>query len=355
MEGLTDKLLLLLSGMFLLFLDKVSVLSVVLYLIVLILLCLDELIKDIRLLRLVFLVFTLVSFFFRQAAFFLPCAAYLLFFRERTWLYFLAFLPELLRCLGMEAPTSLFLVSLFLLFAAALADRRRGLCALSCKYHELRDNAKEEELSLKQQTHLLQQEQDNQIQIATLSERTRIAREIHDNVGHLLSRSLLQVGAMLTVNKDDEALLLLKESLDDAMNGIRESVHNLRDDAVELKSSMELLLSDCRGYRTNLSYELSQAPPAPVTYCFLTIAKEAIANTIKHSSADSISVKLQEFTSLYQLSIADNGTGAVLPKTSFGMGLENMKERTNALHGTIRFSVQNGFRIFVTIPKEEEK
>lgn len=41
------------------------------------------------------------------------------------------------------------------------------------------------------------------MRLATLNERNRIAREIHDNVGHLLSRSLLQVGALQVVNRDE--------------------------------------------------------------------------------------------------------------------------------------------------------
>ena len=45
--------------------------------------------------------------------------------------------------------------------------------------------------------------QDYEINLATLNERNRIARDIHDNVGHLLTRSILQIGALLTIYKDN--------------------------------------------------------------------------------------------------------------------------------------------------------
>ncbi|MGN1083874.1 MAG: sensor histidine kinase, partial [Lachnospiraceae bacterium] len=92
--------------------------------------------------------------------------------------------------------------------------------------------------------------------------------------------------------------------------------------------------------------------PVPVMYCFLTITKEALSNITRHSNADAIRISMKEYTSLYQLSIADNGTNASLPQNSSGMGLENMQARVASLNGTIRFSVQGGFHIFVSLPKE---
>lgn len=58
--------------------------------------------------------------------------------------------------------------------------------------------------------------QDAQINLATLNEQNRISKEIHDNIGHLLSRSIIQIGALLIVAKDDviiKGLTSLKESL----------------------------------------------------------------------------------------------------------------------------------------------
>ena len=71
------------------------------------------------------------------------------------------------------------------------------------KLISLRDEITEKNIQLTKQNFRLAQAQDNEIHLATLKERNRIAREIHDNVGHMLTRSLLQAGALLIVNHDE--------------------------------------------------------------------------------------------------------------------------------------------------------
>ena len=74
---------------------------------------------------------------------------------------------------------------------------------------------------------------------------------------------------------------------------------------------------------------------------------------MRHSNASRVTLTVKEHPAFYQLLIEDNGT------TSFhsenvgdnGMGISNMKERAEALHGVLHISTENGFRIFVSIPK----
>lgn len=75
--------------------------------------------------------------------------------------------------------------------------------------------------------------------LQTLRERNRIAREIHDNVGHMLSRSILQMGALITIHKEEPLhgqLAGVGETLNQAMNSIRESVHDLHDESIDLRA-----------------------------------------------------------------------------------------------------------------------
>ena len=72
---------------------------------------------------------------------------------------------------------------------------------LQAQLHRTRDDSFELESILKDKNKRLLSEQDQQVHLATLAERNRIAREIHDNVGHLLSRAILLLGAITTVNK----------------------------------------------------------------------------------------------------------------------------------------------------------
>lgn len=209
--------------------------------------------------------------------------------------------------------------------------------------------------------------QDYEIYAATLRERNRIAREIHDNVGHVLSRSILMTAACKTINKNDSLDPLLgnlEESLNGAMNSIRSSVHDLHDDAINLEDAIKGLVKDFTFCPVNLTYDMSRQIPREVKYSLISITKEGLSNVMRHSNADSVNILLREHPALYQLCIEDNGTpengipdmqtGSDSNKaknTSGGMGLSNIRDRAKALGGTVQITQENGFRIFVTIPK----
>lgn len=201
-------------------------------------------------------------------------------------------------------------------------------------------------------------EQDQEIHLATLSERNRIAREIHDNVGHMLSRSILQLGAILMINKNEtlkEPLNNLSDTLNTAMNSIRESVHDLRDESLDLKPMILSMAKEFPNITIKLDYDMSNQASKDVKYCFLAILKEAMTNTVKHSDGDTMEITIREHPALYQLLIQDNGTVKNIPSNhtniNFGMGLDNMRERVTALGGTIHITSDNGFRIFIVIQK----
>ncbi len=352
MRGIIDKLVLLFFGLTLLLTTNPSVKPIILLLCVFIALTIEELVSSLPFSYGLFSLGVLLGIFFPDVLFFLPVLCYPLCVKRPTPVLLASLLPVIRSFFTFDEIVTCFLV-LFLLAVSLLLSYREGrLTQASSDLIKLRDTDTEEKLSLQEKAQTLMENQDAGIKIATLQERTRIAREIHDNVGHLLSRSILQVGAMLTVKKDDESLLLLKESLDAAMQGIRSSVHDLRDDALDLETSAKQLLADYTSYRTSFEYDMAPELPVPVTYCFLTIMKEALANITKHSNADTIRISMKEYTSLYQLSIGDNGTDIHVPEGNTGMGLENMQARVASLKGTIRFSTQNGFHIFVSIPKD---
>ena len=91
--------------------------------------------------------------------------------------------------------------------------------------------------------------------------------------------------------------------------------------------------------------------PKAIKYCFIAIIKEALTNVAKHSNATNVSILVREHPSLFQLIIADNGTK--LPISDYtGIGLTNMQERIANLKGTIQINKKNGYRIFISIPKQ---
>lgn len=351
MRRISDKLLLLLFGLMFHLSYGSRLPAVLLFLGCFICLAFEELLQKPTFSYILLFTGVIGGLVFPEMVCYLPALCYPSFEKRFTPLVCSTLLPVLSAGFALKSVTFPFLTGFLTGLALLLADRERRLARISSEFIRLRDNDREEKLSLQEKARTLIENQDAGIKIATLQERTRIAREIHDNVGHLLSRSLLQVGAMLTVKKEDESLLLLKESLDAAMQGIRNSVHDLRDDALDLEASVKQLLSDYSAYRTTFEYDVAPELPSAVTYCFLTITKEALSNIAKHSNGDTIHITMKEYTSIYGLSIGDNGTDAAIPEFHAGMGLDNMQARVAALKGTIRFSTQNGFHIFVSLPK----
>ena len=226
-------------------------------------------------------------------------------------------------------------------------------------YFEIRrikDDSEERTLLLAEKNKALQEKQNYEIYAATLRERNRIAREIHDNVGHLLSRTILLTGAAKTLNRDKNMESLLEgldTSLNSAMNSIRSSVHNLHDESETLREITEGIIKDFEN--CTMEYDMSEIIPNKIKYCFATIIKEALSNVIKHSNATAVKIVLREHPALYQLCIEDNGKGySEKEADSKGIGLKNMQERVTSLGGTLQINGKNGFRIFAVIPKQQD-
>lgn len=238
------------------------------------------------------------------------------------------------------------------------------LNSLTLIFHKTRDDSTEQAILLKSRNQLLLEKQDYEIYNATLKERNRISREIHDNAGHLLSRSILLTGALKAINKDEncrEPLDSLHETLDQAMTSIRESVHNLHDDSVNLKESIETIVNSFNFCNITLSYDMGTDVPHDIKFSFISIVKESLNNIYKHSNATNVNILLREHPAMYQLVIKDNGTTAKDIDTSIymqdiqhipGIGLSNIFSRVNMMNGTLKIHTNNGFCIFITIPKK---
>ncbi len=242
----------------------------------------------------------------------------------------------------------------YLLFVSAaallLSEYTRTLDELQQKIHHLQDDSKEKALILKEKNRVLLEKQDSEIHIATLSERNRIAREIHDNVGHLLTRSILQTGALKVINRDTALkapISELHDTLNTAMTNIRESVHDLHDESVDLPQALRDLVDKADFPDITLDYDIGEHVAKEIKYAFIAIVGEAINNIQRHSDATRAEISLREHPAFYQLHILDNGHDAHIDNT--GIGLSNMRERVESLGGTIRFSTDRGFGIHISI------
>lgn len=296
--------------------------------------------------------FFLAGMFYAPAIAMAPFVAYDAVRHDLRWPTMLFLIPSEVWCMlqgeGMPVAYSVILV----IFAAELAAANVRNESLEEERLRQRDASVEHDLLVEQRNRELMEQQDASIYMATLQERNRIAREIHDNVGHMLTRSILQVGAIKVINQSEELkepLENLQETLNAAMTSMRNSVHDLHDESVDLKSSIEKLTVELEDFQVQLDYDMGPAIPRDVKYAFIAITKEAVNNAVKYSNGDSVSVILREHPGFYQLLIADNGTGAHIQEQ--GIGLQNMKERVDALGGTIKITTENGFRILISIMK----
>ena len=250
-------------------------------------------------------------------------------------------------------------VVLLMAFAIMLSYFTELLLGYQMKLHSMRDASMEHDMLMEQMNHQLIEKQNAQIYNATLKERNRIAREIHDNVGHMITRSILQVGAIAVINTDERLkapISDLKSTLDTAMDSMRKSVHDLYDESVDLRQALAKLKPTDSAFAFSLEYDCEDDVPRDVKYAFIAIAKEAVNNAFKHSNGDEIRIIVREHPAFYQLEIMDNGTSvderSLSGETGDGIGIKNIKERVAAIGGTMRIKADDGFMIFVTLMKK---
>lgn len=287
-----------------------------------------------------------------QFLIFIPLVCYDNFVTRDQFLCLVAVIPYISH-LEDCSETLLLVIVLLMGISYLLRYRTLNFITLKNQYMQFRDMSKENSILLEKKNSELMEKQDYEINMATLNERNRIAMEIHDNVGHLLSRCLLQIGALMAINRDEnlkENLSSIKNTLSQAMDSIRSSVHNLHDESIDLYSQINGLVDNFKFCPVHLDYDISGSPEKKLKYCFISIVKEALSNIIKHSNATEVTVALREHPALYQLIIQDNGKVRDYSLEN-GIGLNNISERVRTLNGNLHINIENGFKIFISIPK----
>ncbi len=252
------------------------------------------------------------------------------------------------------------------LLASVLALRTSHNLCFAQQQRKRHDELRETSLRLAARNHDLREQQDYEVALATMAERGRIARDIHDNVGHLLTRGVLQTDAALVLHGEDKAyareLERIKTTMQEALTSVRSSVHALHDESLDINTQIDDVLSALEGKTLHSEIVVDAASPA-ITLCLLAVLREAIANINRHSNATEVTVRLLEFPALYSLTVHDNGklsynhrqtSDGANDQRSTGMGLQSIEERVTALHGTFRAGFDpSGFIVFVSLPKSE--
>ena len=254
------------------------------------------------------------------------------------------------------------LVLVFCALAALLALRTVQEEAARRSLHVVRDDLREKVLTLQDTNAQLLQAQDYELRAAALAERTRIAREIHDGVGHLLTRLLLQVKALQVVHREEPGvvadLTTLDGGLDEALDSMRRSVHALSDDGEELATSLNMLGSRCGIESVRVDCSTEAEPPAVVARCVVAVVREALTNAARHGGARSARVAVTDYPAFWQVTVDNDGIvpaegePAAAGRGGSGLGLRSMTERVEALGGRVRITPRPRFTVFATIPKD---
>ena len=195
----------------------------------------------------------------------------------------------------------------------------------------------------------------NAMRLTELAERSRIAQEIHDNVGHEVSGALIALRTALAVYPGDDAnakeLLKQAESrLESAAVNLREAVHNLKPAKLGTESGIAQLEALCNDF-TFCETSFTVSGDLDTRHCGLLTAnlKEALTNISRHSNATLVKIKLESNADYIRMTVHDNGESK--PGFKPGLGLSGMKERIRAAGGTMSIHTDGGFKIIGVIPR----
>ena len=196
--------------------------------------------------------------------------------------------------------------------------------------------------------------------IAEDRERKRIAREIHDTLGHALTGISAGIDAVkvlvdIDTNRAKEQLNNVSVVVRDGIRDVRGSLNKMRPGALENNTLKEALIKIIREYEAisnleiHLRYEWDNIDLdiAKEDIVFRVI-QESITNSVRHGHAKTIWIELLEEES-YVMTIQDDGVG--FDGLHYGYGLKQMQERLMIIGGSVRFENRDGFYTYIEIPK----
>lgn len=226
----------------------------------------------------------------------------------------------------------------------------------------LKQNQKQYQL-IQEQNRTLEQYSQKIESLTLLEERNRMARELHDTLGHTFTSVIIGMdGVMANITRADyekalKKLSALRKLTKSGLDEIRKNIHQIapiQDNIWLSKSLSELVREFALHTETTVTfhtigseYEVNQA----MKLTFIRCLQEALTNAKRHGKAQSIHVTIEFQMEGLFLKIKDDGLGS--NELKFGFGLKGMKERLQNLHGEIivKSGVEMGTEIICSIPR----
>jgi signal transduction histidine kinase len=213
--------------------------------------------------------------------------------------------------------------------------------------------------NLRQVLHLQKQRR-----IAALEEeRARIAREMHDGLGALLSSVLIQSEYVRSQLSPSDPLYgeiaELREASREGMEELRRTVSMMREDFDLVATLEEHCLTWAERHRAKINWQTVGAErelTPEASLCFYRVLQESLANVAKHAAADEVDVTLSFSPQRVSLEVSDNGQGFDSGEDKPGhYGLENMKKRAAQLNGSLDITSrpEQGTTVTLHVPTEQ--
>lgn len=191
-------------------------------------------------------------------------------------------------------------------------------------------------------------------------ERTRIARDIHDSLGHTLTTLNVQLELAQTLHSPNPARALLalntaKSLTIQSLQEVRRAVSTMREGGFDLNAALNSLveqMNQTQTFKIDAQINLPKLP-LQVSQQLYLIFKEGLTNMQKHSQASSIHLWTQSTTEEITLGLSDDGVGFDPQMPSAGFGLRGMQERVQLLSGQMKIhsAPGKGTLIQVSIPR----
>lgn len=199
--------------------------------------------------------------------------------------------------------------------------------------------------------------------IAEDKERKRLAREIHDTLGHALTGIAAGVDAciaMIDINPQatKQQLMVISKVVRQGIVDVRNSLNKLRPGALEqhgFKGALENMIEEFTSVSDltiTLDYRLDKVDFENTKEDILfRVIQESITNAVRHGDATHIDISLYIEDQKLKLEIQDNGQGC--EEIHYGFGLKQMTERLSMINGKVTYDGHHGFLTVVTIPIQE--
>ena len=257
----------------------------------------------------------------------IPFGAYLDFYNPMTQSWFTG-LESLMVCLNIL----LFVLYMILLFTSQ-KDENERIRRLNEQLNQANDQLRDYAVNMERMTQM--------------RERNRLAREIHDTLGHTLTGIIMGADAGLALfevapEESKKRIQVVAQSARDGLTDVRRSIKALRPDALERANLAEALEGLVENFRLTTSARIEYFQEAQALKldsdeedALYRVVQEGLTNAVRHGRADRIEIRITRSGDMVDVSVRDNGTGCARPEEGFG--LRHMRERLQMLGGTLSF------------------